>query len=149
MDDLLNPGKRLPKVTLVQQDILIELGPRTLRGHKVQNLKVRIPAGEPAGLLESFQYKLMVEDMVEALAHPERLTKAKGKEYTDVTQRIAHEILAHLDQGDVYQVAAADAKPLLERYASCTADVENGGHRFGEDLSAQDKKALTAFLATL
>jgi hypothetical protein len=149
MDHLLNPGKRLPKVTMVQQDVLIELGPRTLHNRKVANLKLRIPAGQPAGLLSSFQYKLFVDDMVEALTHPELLTKARGQQYTDVTRRLARDILTHLDQGDVYTVAAADAKVLLERYATCTADVEDGGHRFGEDLSPQDKKALTAFLATL
>jgi hypothetical protein len=149
MDQLLNPDKRLPKVTMVQQDVLIELGPRTLRGKKVENIKVRIPAGQPAGMLSSFQYKLLVDDMVEALTHPDLMTKAKGQDYTDFTRRIAHEILNHLDQGDVYTVVAADAKVLLQRYATCTADVENGGHRFGEGLSPEDKKALTAFLATL
>ena len=42
-------------------------------------------------------------------------------------------------------------RPYLvkEIYSSCTADIENTGHRFGEDLSDDDKKALTAFLATL
>ena len=34
-------------------------------------------------------------------------------------------------------------------YSSCTAEVENAGHRFGEGLPADDKKALIAFLATL
>jgi hypothetical protein len=29
------------------------------------------------------------------------------------------------------------------------ADVENAGHNFGDQLSDADKKALTAFLATL
>ena len=38
---------------------------------------------------------------------------------------------------------------LLDVYSSCTATVENEGHRFGEGLSAADKKALTAFLATI
>ena len=38
---------------------------------------------------------------------------------------------------------------LLEVYSSCSARVENDGHRFGEGLPAADKKALTAFLATL
>jgi hypothetical protein len=38
---------------------------------------------------------------------------------------------------------------LLDAYSSCTADVENAGHRFGEDLTDSDKNALTAFLATL
>ena len=36
-----------------------------------------------------------------------------------------------------------------QAYSSCTADVENDGHRFGEDLPDADKKALIAFLATL
>ena len=38
---------------------------------------------------------------------------------------------------------------LIEFYSSCTAEIENDGHRFGEDLSEADKKALIAFLATL
>ena len=38
---------------------------------------------------------------------------------------------------------------LVEVYSSCTADIENTGHRFGEDLPDADKKALIAFLATL
>jgi len=149
MEELLNPDKRLPKVTLVQQDVLIEVGPRTLHGRKVKNLKLRIPAGQPAGLLSSFQYKLFVDDLILALAHPERLAKEKGQDYADSTLRIARDLLKHLARDEVYPVMEADAKPLLQRYASCTADVENGGHRFGEDLSPQAKKDLIAFLATL
>ena len=43
-----------------------------------------------------------------------------------------------------------DKLPLLSQlYSTCTSTVENAGHRFGEDLSADDKQALTAFLATL
>jgi hypothetical protein len=38
---------------------------------------------------------------------------------------------------------------LLEVYSACGALVENEGHRFGEGLPASDKKALTAFLATI
>ena len=149
MEELLNPDQRPQKVTLTNDDVLIELGPRSLRGKEVNNLKLRIPAGQPAGLLVSFQYKLFADDLIEALAHPAQMTKEKGQAYTDFTLRIAHQLLAHLGQGDVYEVAAADAKVLLPRYANCTAAVENGGHLFGKDLPPQDKKALIAFLATL
>ena len=45
--------------------------------------------------------------------------------------------------------ALAKRPQLVRDYSSCTADVENAGHRFGEDLSDADKKALIAFLATL
>ena len=38
---------------------------------------------------------------------------------------------------------------VQQHYATCLDVVENGGHRFGEDLSEADKKAVTAFLATL
>lgn len=38
---------------------------------------------------------------------------------------------------------------LREIYSNSLAVIENDGHRFGEDLSDQEKDALTAFLATL
>ena len=38
---------------------------------------------------------------------------------------------------------------LSANYETCTQEIENEVHRFGEDLSEADKKALTAFLATL
>ena len=38
---------------------------------------------------------------------------------------------------------------IQKNYETCTQVVENEGHRFGEDLPEADKKALTAFLATL
>ncbi|MCB1952879.1 MAG: cytochrome c, partial [Rhodocyclaceae bacterium] len=48
-------------------------------------------------------------------------------------------------------VEALKKRPYLVKqiYSSCFAEIENAGHRFGEDLSDADKKALTAFLATL
>jgi hypothetical protein len=40
--------------------------------------------------------------------------------------------------------------PFIEKYyVNSKARIENDGHTFGEDLSDSDKKALTAFLATL
>jgi hypothetical protein len=40
--------------------------------------------------------------------------------------------------------------PFIEKYyVNSKSRVENAGHTFGEDLSDDDKKALTAFLATL
>jgi hypothetical protein len=38
---------------------------------------------------------------------------------------------------------------IQKNYETCTQTVENDGHRFGEDLPELDKKALTAFIATL
>jgi hypothetical protein len=51
----------------------------------------------------------------------------------------------------VEAVKAARARlPLMSRvYSSCTEEIENNGHRFGENLPETDKNALIAFLATL
>ena len=43
-----------------------------------------------------------------------------------------------------------DHLPFIQQmYSNSTVEVENEGHTFGSSLSADDKKALTAFLATL
>ena len=41
------------------------------------------------------------------------------------------------------------AELIRELYSNDTELVENAGHRFGEDLSPNAKRDLTAFLATL
>jgi cytochrome c5 len=158
MDELLNPEKRGRKVSLLDEDIRLELGPRTLGEHQIKNLKIVIPRGRPAGLLVSFQHKLFVQDLVLAKTDRKGLEKSlaarlgtaeKAKEAADLLDRLGSEILRNLNSGDLYLVAEKEAGPLLDLYANCTADVENDGHRFGESLPASDKKALTAFLATL
>jgi hypothetical protein len=50
---------------------------------------------------------------------------------------------------EVVKEARARTPALWQVYSSCSAEIENDGHRFGEDLSDADKRALTAFLATL
>jgi hypothetical protein len=160
VDELLNPEKRGRKVSLLDENIRIEVGPTTLgdRDLKLRNLKLVIPAGVPAGLLVSFQHKLFIEDLVLAKTDRAKLEKklaerlgseAEGKERAALLDRLAGDLLRNLSSGDAFKVAVQDAGPLLDLYATCTADVENDGHRFGESLSAEDKKALTAFLATL
>jgi hypothetical protein len=43
-----------------------------------------------------------------------------------------------------------EKRPFLQKhYTTCVEEIENAGHRFGEDLSDADKNALIAFLATL
>ena len=50
---------------------------------------------------------------------------------------------------DVVKEARARTPSLWQVYSSCADEIENEGHRFGEDLPEADKKALIAFLATL
>jgi hypothetical protein len=155
MEELLNPDRRLPKVTLLDEDIRLDFGLRSLGSHKVKTLKIRIPEGEPAGLLVSFDDKKFVDDLIASKANPGALKarlvardREHGAEDAALVGRLADAMLHHLDDGDAYRVARPDAGKLMRLYSNCTADVENGGHPFGGNLPPADKKALTAYLAT-
>jgi hypothetical protein len=50
---------------------------------------------------------------------------------------------------EVVKEARARMPALWQVYSSCSEEIENDGHRFGEDLAETDKNALIAFLATL
>ena len=155
MEELLNPDSRVPKVTLTDEDVVIEFGLRSLGSHQIKAIKVRIPAGEPAGLLVSLDLKSFVDDLILARMKPEELVarlakrdKAHAAEDKAMLTRLARELPKHLTDGNGYRIARADANQILRRYGNCTADVENAGHTFGGSLPPQDKKALIAYLAT-
>lgn len=157
MDDLLNPDKRVPKITRFSDDVSIAFGPRLWDGkqeHQVLGFSVTIPAGANAGALGNFQHKRFAGDLLQSRLHPKELQVRLSKELGE--QQAAEVIKALNEIGDA---ALRDPETLvgeirkrrflLEVYGSCTGTVENEGHRFGEGLSATDKKALTAFLATI
>ncbi|MGK2913724.1 MAG: hypothetical protein ACSLE5_04580 [Porticoccaceae bacterium] len=161
MGELLNPGQRIAKATKLDQDIVLDIGPRLWDGKeekKVVGFTVRIPAGATAGNVGNFQHKALIVDLIEAKLHPAqletRLTARVGadnaRKLTAELKTIGSEIVS--DPGRLVDAikAARERLPLLwELYSSCTTDIENAGHRFGEDLSPADKSALIAFLATL
>ncbi|HEX4960362.1 MAG TPA: cytochrome c [Thermoanaerobaculia bacterium] len=148
MEDLLNPDKRVPKVTLIDDDIFIEMGLRSLGDHKVKTIKIRIPSGQPAGLLVSFDVKKFALDVIAAKTNPDGLKSRIGPENAALLTRLANEIPRHLKDGDVFSIVRPDADKLMALYSNCTAAVENAGHPFGGNLPESDKKALTAYLAT-
>lgn len=67
----------------------------------------------------------------------------KGERIAKTIQDKGTELLAK--PGSILEAGAE----LREIYSNSLAVIENDGHRFGEDLSDQEKDALTAFLATL
>jgi hypothetical protein len=154
---LLNPDARPPKITKLDEDIVIDLGPKLWDGEsekRIFGFEVRIPAGTNAGLLGNFQHKDFAVDLVLARTDPQRLQsrlvqamgEAAGQATAAEMVQVADEIVANPEAS----LDALRKRPQLVRdYSSCTADVENAGHRFGEDLSEADKNALIAFLATL
>jgi hypothetical protein len=157
MEELLNPGKRVPKVSRFNQDVSIPFGPRLWDGkeeRQVVGFTLTIPAGTSAGGMANFQHKRFANDLVLAKLKPEaldeKLAKQLGPEDGKLVAADLRALMADAVKDPEKLVDAVRARPrLLVAYSSCFADVENEGHRFGEDLPDRDKKALIAFLATL
>lgn len=158
--ELLNPKQRVPKITKLDQDIVIDLGPKVWDAKNEQEkrlfgFELKVPAGTNSGLLGNFQHKPFVVDLVQAKTNPKEMEKrlvdkfgaAKGKEYAGEMKKLTDAVLKNPE----HIVEEVKARPWITRevYVSCTADVENSGHNFGGELSDADKQALTAFLATL
>ena len=158
MQDLLNPKQRVKKITKLNEDITIDIGPKIWEDDeekKLFGLKVVIPAGRDVAMMGNFQHKPFIVDMVRSKTKPDVLKKdltdrvgaAKAGQVMTALNEIADDTIKNPKN---FLAAVRKQLPLLlDVYSSCTADVENDGHRFGEDLADQDKKALTAFLATL
>jgi mono/diheme cytochrome c family protein len=161
MTDLLNPSKRVPKATKLDEDIVLDIGPRIFDGKEEKKLigfTVRVPAGATAGNVGNFQHKAFIVDLLTAKLRPaelearlaRRLPADEAKKLAAEMQSIGTAIAA--DPGRLVEVvkeARARTPSLWQVYSSCTDEIENEGHRFGEDLPEADKKALIAFLATL
>lgn len=163
MHELLNPAQRAPKVTLLNEDITLRIGPRLWDGtakEKLLGFQLTIPSeidgrGVTAGTLGNFQHKQFIVDLVRAKTGAQELEASLIQRFGEDTggkvlgdlKAIADELIGQPNA----LVEALKARPHLIKqvYSSCTAEIENEGHRFGEDLSEADKKALIAFLATL
>ena len=158
MHDLLYPETRIAKITKLDEDIPVDIGPKLWDGQdeqKVFGFSLIVPKGVNAGLLGNFQHKPFVIDLVQAKTKPAELEARLVKEYgaergkavATALRGIAGEILT--DPSQLLNAVKKRLPLLLEVYSSCTADVENGGHLFGAGLPDADKQALIAFLATL
>jgi hypothetical protein len=157
MEELLNPGKRVPKLSRFDKDVRIALGPRTWDGSdekQVFGFALVLPAGTSVGGLASFQHKAFVNDIILAKLRPDELTARLVKQFGETEGK---QVVAQLSA--VTSEIAKDPErlvdtvrrypPLVGIYSSCTDAIENKGHPFGQDLPERDKKALIAFLATL
>lgn len=151
MQELLNPKARGRKITLTNADLLIDLGIRPLDGKAEKPLggfgQVKIPMGASAGFLNGLLHKQLIGDLFLAKRDPARLEAAGRKDLVPTLQAIADEVLKN--PARFVEILREKRDFLAAHYQTCDQMVENEGHRFGEDLSEADKKAVTAFLATL
>jgi hypothetical protein len=151
MFELLNPKERGTKRTLTNADLIIDVGIRPLDGTTEKPLfgfgQVKIPAGASAGFLNGLMHKQLIGDLFLAKRHPDKLAAAGKANLLPTLQTIADEIIKNPSR--FVEILREQRDFISANYQTCTEEIENQGHRFGEDLSEDDKKALTAFLATL
>ncbi len=151
MQDLLNPKQRGSKTTLTTDDVIVDIGLRTWDGKAEKALagsgRMTIPKGSSAGFLNGLMHKELIDDLYLAVREPAQLEAAGKKEAIPELREIADRVLKNPESFP--QVLLDKREFLTRRYETCMQYVENEGHRFGEDLSDADKKALTAFLATM
>nr|BAO02580.1 hypothetical protein [uncultured bacterium] len=151
MHELLHPQERGRKITLTNSDLLIDLGIRPLEGKVEKPLggfgQVKIPMGASAGFLNGLLHKQLIGDLFLAKRDPARLEAAGKKALVPTLQGLADEVLKN--PARFVEILREKRDFLAANYQTCDQLVENEGHRFGEDLSETDKKAITAFLATL
>ena len=157
MEELLNPSKRIPKITRFDVDVPLAMGLRTVEDGKekqIVGLTIVVPKGSSSAGLVNFQHKRFVGDLVQLRLRPDALDQSLAKQFGDEEgKKIAADLRsvanALLKQPELVVETLRKHPKLLEVYSSCTAEVENAGHPFGETLPDADKKALIAFLATL
>ena len=90
MEELLNPAKRVPKLSRFDKDVRIALGPRTWDGQdekQVLGFSVVLPAGTSVGGMASFQHKAFVNDMIAAKLRPEELDARLVKQYGETARQ--------------------------------------------------------------
>jgi mono/diheme cytochrome c family protein len=157
MKALLHPDQRTPKITRFDVDVPLAAGLRTVvdgKEKQIAGLTIVVPKGSSSARLGNFLHKQFLDDLVTLRLHPEqvhaKLREGLGQKEGDAAfadlRKVADQLLRQPDQ----LVATLRRHPqLFEVYSSCDDEVENAGHRFGEDLSEADKDALIAFLATL
>ena len=156
MMDLLNPGQRVPKISLTDEPVIID-GPQFGDSGA---MTLQIPAGVPAAFIGNLRHKVLVRDLTWAKVNPARLraeyTKTLGAQEAEkvavTLEAMLKELLAGVAtnrENAIREVGRQHLDFIKRHYSNSTAEVENEGHTFGQGLSARDKQALIAFLATL
>ena len=147
------PDKRPRKVMYLNEPIVVEIGNKVWDPVHKQFLQFRIeiPAGTPQAEVGNLLYKNLIGDMVLSVTDPKKLQAKLGDDDAKKVRAMLDEFIKSTDQGTITPFTIfRKYEPLIQKYYMTNIDfVDNGGHAFGTDLSEADKKALTAFLATL
>jgi hypothetical protein len=150
MAELLTPPEKRPrKVTLLDEPILIEAGPKIWDPIRKQYLQFRmeIPKGTPQAEVGNLLFKNLIVDMVLSVTNFDDLKKKLKDEKSALeVKAMLNELIENL--GTPMNVIEKHMGVIRKFYMTNTDFWDNGGHAFGTDLSDREKKALTAYVAT-
>lgn len=153
---LLHPDERIPKMALLDEDVIIDVGPRLRRGEAETGIRVVIPKGTPVVMIANLDHKRLLGDLVLLKTNPAKLKinySTKFPSNVDLEAFIAglEDLLGEIRRqpGNTITIFREHRLFVQSHYSNSTALVENAGHPFGEDLTEREKNALAAFLATL
>jgi hypothetical protein len=151
MDQLLTPPAQRPrKVTLLNESIVIEAGPKFYDPVHRQWVLIRlmIPAGTPQAMVGNLLYKQLLDDMTLSVTDMNQLkAKLKDDHAANEVKSMLDEFLANL--GTPLNVIEKHQQLVKKYYMTSTDFWENEGHPFGTGFSTPEKNALIAFVATL
>jgi mono/diheme cytochrome c family protein len=156
MEQLLNPDKRIPKMFLTGDDIIVRVAPSLKIADRESGFSLRIPKGYPAVLLNSLRYKDLIQDLVLRNRDPAKLaakyqgplTREQLQTLKDGLAQLAATLLVQ-SRNFTLEITQVQHDFIQTYYSNVLQRVENAGHRFGEHLSEREKRALIAYLATL
>jgi hypothetical protein len=156
MEALLYPERRTPKMFVISDDIIVDVAPEIVIGDLETGLKVTIPEGFPAAMLNSLRYKDLIQDMVLNQRSPAKLeakyaTLLTPERFADLKAGLGDLRNLLIAQAGTFRLDISDIQSdFIQTYYSNVLDLqENAGHTFGSELSDREKQALIAFLATL
>jgi len=146
------PDKRPQKLIYLDENITFQMGPKIWDPvHKVFiQFRLDIPRDTPQAQVGNLLYKNLIDDMVLSVTDFNAL-QDRMKDDAKEVRSMLDELIAGIgpDPIEPFKIFNNHQTLLRKHYMTNTEFFQNRGHAFGTDLSEADKKALTAFLATL
>ena len=160
MRDMLSPTQRIKKIRLLDKTMILDIAPKLEIAGFETGLSLTIPKGVPAVAINSLRVKDIIQDVALIARDGTNRNADLEKKYTGLlTSAQIEELRTGLktllvkvvlsDQSEALNLLLQQDGVIQKYYSNLLDWQENGGHRFGESLTDQEKDALIAFVATL
>ncbi len=146
MRELLSAARPV-KIPRLERDIRVPLDGSSTA--ELQARRLVIPKGSSEVLFGSFDFRALAADLAATVHDSSALRETLIQRHGERRAIDLWRALRRLVQQGGTSVRIDLAHPAYQPYRNCEDQIINAGHRFGASLSAAEKKALIAFVATL